>query len=76
MTIEEIHQSGARRHGARWLNANEVAAAEVMPFLDNTKLAPILKRLVPLIVLRVLDRIRLIEGYEWRGGEWVRQNTR
>jgi hypothetical protein len=67
-----VHENGAKRHGANWINANQIAADVLM----GSKLRindPAVKETVPLILLRVLDRLKLQEGFNWdkEQGSWV-----
>lgn len=68
-----IHENGAMRHGIAWLNANQVAADVLL----GSKLRindPAVKETIPLILLRVLDRLKRMEGWKWNkhAGLWER----
>jgi hypothetical protein len=64
MTNSEVHCVGAERHGADWINANQAA----VDALTGTSLKPWdaqAKEAIPRVVLRVLDRLRVLRGETW-----------
>lgn len=67
-----IHRAGVERHGALWLSANQVAAEYTMG--TDVGRASDFKIVVPRIVLRVLDRVRISSGWTWDNNskEWIK----
>lgn len=63
-----IHRAGVERHGALWLSANQVAAEYTMGRASDFKIV------IPRIVLRVLDRVRMSSGWTWDNNskEWIK----
>ncbi len=58
------HENGAQRHGADWAVVNQIA----VDVLTGSNLKPWnrdVKATVPLILLRVLDRLKLNAGLVW-----------
>jgi hypothetical protein len=69
---KDIHEIGAERHGDQWLHCNR-RAVEIL--WDSTIRAdsPAAKKVIPRIVLMVLDRAKIAAGLEWNAiaKKWV-----
>lgn len=74
MTLEEIHEAGAFRHGGNWIAANQ-RAVEVSNRYGQTQRH---KEMISEICLRILDGSKVSTGHKWdeKKGRWIKTRNR
>ena len=74
LTTEQIHEIGIERHGYAWAKANQ-RAVDALTGTDMKPWNPGVKDVIPRVVLRILDGVRVDAGEQWPLGasEWTQK---